>query len=41
MVVVEVTRASWILHILKIEPMGLASGLNARCEKKKAIKNES
>lgn len=41
MVIVEMTRGSWILNVLKIEPVGLADGLNARCERRKVTKNVS
>lgn len=31
MVIMEMTRGGWILNVLKIEPIGLANLLNARC----------
>lgn len=41
MVVVEITRGSWVLNDLKIEPMGLTDRLNARRGRRKVIKNVS
>lgn len=42
MVAVE-TDKRWLdsEHVLKVVLMGLANELNARCERKKAIKNDS
>lgn len=41
MVIVEITKGSWILNDLEIEPMGLTDRLNARRGRKKVIKNVS